>query len=155
MCLACLACLFLSAIPSSSIPPICIDRCQTFHWVSSAWKKRKWKMLWHIVCVCVHVCAHVRGCLCVCVWPSLLVSLLMSMESSCCCAWWKKHWRGMERETFITVVLLSFCPSLASLASIFSAFSFSISALIKSNQMYLYSPSYISWYLKVLYRNPA
>ena len=26
---------------------------------------------------------------------------------------------------------------------------------IKSNQMYLYSPSYISWYLKVLYRNPA
>ena len=25
----------------------------------------------------------------------------------------------------------------------------------KSNQMYLYSPSYISWYLKVLYRNPA
>ena len=25
----------------------------------------------------------------------------------------------------------------------------------KSNQIYLYSPSYISWYLKVLYRNPA
>jgi hypothetical protein len=25
----------------------------------------------------------------------------------------------------------------------------------KSNQMYLYSPLYISWYLKVLYRNPA
>ena len=25
----------------------------------------------------------------------------------------------------------------------------------KSNKMYLYSPSYISWYLKVLYRNPA
>ena len=26
---------------------------------------------------------------------------------------------------------------------------------IKSNQICLYSPSYISWYLKVLYRNPA
>ena len=26
---------------------------------------------------------------------------------------------------------------------------------IKLNQMYLYSPSYISGYLKVLYRNPA
>ena len=25
----------------------------------------------------------------------------------------------------------------------------------RSNQMYLYSPSYIRWYLKVLYRNPA
>ena len=29
------------------------------------------------------------------------------------------------------------------------------SLFFKSNQMYLYSPSYISWYLKVLYRNPA
>ena len=26
---------------------------------------------------------------------------------------------------------------------------------VKSNQIYIYSPSYICWYLKVLYRNPA
>jgi hypothetical protein len=64
----------------------------------------------------------------------------------------------MEQESNIFALLISYCMYI--LYSILLYFSLCHSDIahpnhqIKSNQIYLYSPSYISWYLKVLYRNP-